>query len=97
MPEKYLQRKYWPTRRIHLYFTIGGDGYALCGGAMEGATYQKYKPFVWGFNSSEQHPYDDLNYCQSCRRVAEKRNGRKYIPLSKYYEKVKAKFEKING
>jgi len=86
--EKYTQKQYWPTRRIHLY-DIHHDGYALCGGAMVVATYRNFSPFAWTqLNKGKRHPYDDLNFCQSCRRVAEKRAGLKYKPLTKTYDEI---------
>lgn len=88
MAEIYIQRKYWPTRRIHLYQQFGGDGYAICGGAWEKATYVEYKPFEWIPPNKPNHPYDDLNFCQSCRRCAEKRHGAEYKPLTEAYNKI---------
>ena len=94
MTEKYVQKKYWPTRRIHLY-DIQNDGYALCGNAMVTATYENFPAFLWNqLNRLKRHPYDDLNFCQSCRRVAEKRAGNEYKPLTKHYEEIVTNFSK---
>ena len=81
----YSQMKYWLTRRVHLFeSTEDGNQTSLCGLAVSGGCYPFSTPFEW-VEENFRHPYDDLNYCQSCRRKAEKLHGRKYEPLTEKY------------
>jgi len=90
MVAKYVQRKLWPSRKYHLF--LDGSEVSICGCATIWGSYDK-RIIVWGFDSADYHPYDDLNYCQACRRVAESSAGRKYIPLSKHYEEITRRFK----
>lgn len=80
---KYSQMKAWPTRRIHLF--VSKDR-SLCGCVM----FLQCFPMTSGLNYvqlSDYHEYDNLNFCQSCLRVAMADNKAKYVPIKQYYYK----------
>lgn len=82
---KYKQMKAWPTRRLHLFFSLGTT--SLCGSVMEMQSFPVLKGVDW-LDVPNVHEYDNLNYCQSCLRCAMSEHGEKYIPLSKVYERL---------
>lgn len=88
---KYWQRKVWPTRRIHLF--AGGQEMSECGLAWSkvGDLVSKRK-LVWEADSDWMHPYDDLNYCQSCRRKVMTAHGKKYRPMTEKYDHLRKAF-----
>lgn len=82
---KYRQMKYWLTRRMHLYrLNATGMDYSLCGLAIKCGCYPHKAKIDWK-TEDEEHPYDNLNYCQSCRRKAMKIHEEKYVPLTGMY------------
>ena len=85
---KYYQRKVWPTRRIHLF--SGGQEMSECGLAWAVAgDLVSSKKMDWEKDADWLHPYDDLNYCQSCRRVAMTAHGAKYLPMTEKYDHLR--------
>ena len=76
---KYRQMKAWPTRRLHLFEY--GQSVSICGLVMAVQCFAHKDNVLW-----HHHRYDDLNYCQSCRRTAMKFHGKKYVPLSTIYQ-----------
>jgi hypothetical protein len=84
---KFDQFKCWPSRRIHLF--QGNDEVSYCGVAWRIACDPK-GTIDWE-EGSASHPYDDLNYCQSCRRKAMSMHGQKYVPLTEKYSHLKGK------
>jgi len=79
---KFNQMKAWPTRRIHLFFSKAPM--SLCGLVSTGQSFPHAEGIDW-IALKEYHEYDNLNFCQSCLRVAMKEHGEKYMPLSKLY------------
>jgi len=81
----YHQMKYWLTRKIHLFETDEetGEEYSLCGCAIACGCYY-VQPVEKTFVKQFQY-YDDLNYCQSCLKIALKGTKDKYSPLCKMY------------
>ena len=80
---KFSQMKAWPTRRNHLFLLTENE--SLCGLVTVGQSF----PMVSGIDLMEidnYHEYDNLNYCQSCLRVAMAERKIKYKPLKKFYE-----------
>jgi uncharacterized protein with PIN domain len=47
----------------------------------------------WEKENEQGHPYDDLNYCQSCRRKAMSWHGKKYQPMTEKYDHLRKAFE----
>lgn len=86
---KYNQMKAWPTRRVHLFFSRADA--SICGCVVFGQCFPMHKGIDW-INLKEYHAYDNLNYCQSCLRVAMSQHSEKYMPIMKYYEE---KFGKV--
>jgi len=86
---KYMQMKAWPTRRIHLFQQ--GQKMSIC------SLVFRIQCFLIGsfdFKHQEhRHPYDDLNYCQTCRRLAAKAHGRDYTPITEKYSNIKRRAE----
>jgi hypothetical protein len=82
---KYNQMKAWPTRRIHLFFSKSDT--SICGSVIFGQCFRYREDIDW-LNLKTLHEYDNLNFCQSCLRVAMSRHSEKYIPLIKVYEKM---------
>lgn len=80
---KYNQMKAWPTRRIHLFFSNGED--SLCGSVTAGQSFPHQSGIDW-MELKDFHEYDNLNFCQSCLRVAMANHKEKYLPLKKYYD-----------
>jgi hypothetical protein len=82
--KNFKQMKAWPTRRIHL-FPEDESKRSSCGLVTQGQSF-----FVMELNGDEAmklHKYDDLNFCQTCRRILMKDYGQKYVPLSTIYQK----------
>ena len=80
---KFQQRKIWPTRRIHLFQR--GQEISFCG-------------LAWRVDGEDHaHPYDDLNYCQCCRRKAMGYHGQKYLPMTEKYDHLRKAYEKAKG
>lgn len=91
---KFDQKKSWPSRKKHLFLPgCREDDVAICGGPFNFASEQVRKGLNWD-SESNLHPYDDLNYCQSCRRVAMGMHGEKYTPLTEKYEHIKRAYER---
>lgn len=88
--QKYNQIKIWPTRRWHLFESLG-DGISICGLVIIEAGYKKRK-MSWR-NADHMHPADDLNYCQSCVRSAMSVHGQNYAPLTKKFKALKKKWD----
>lgn len=89
----YEQRKVWPSRKGHLFLESGEDAVSICGGVwwVAGDPIQKLD---WSQEEHRRcHPYDDLNCCQSCRRVAMKAHGQQYQPLTQKYEHLRKAWE----
>jgi hypothetical protein len=40
------------------------------------------------------HPYDDLNFCQCCRRKAMSWHDQKYQPMTEKYDHLRRAYEK---
>jgi len=82
--------KVWPTRRIHAF--IEGEDVSICC-----LTWRVAGDKVHQSNGAKRalkvHPYDDLNYCQSCRRSLMKMAGQKYEPLTSKYEHLRKAYE----
>ena len=80
------QYKYWLTRRIHLH-EVHANGTveetSICGCNQIAGSY--FSHTIDYEKESNLHPYDDLNYCQSCRRKAEKLHGGNYFFLTEKY------------
>lgn len=87
---KFQQLKLWPSRRVHL-FQYRQD-ISFCGLAWRGAG-DVVGRINWG-KDDYNHPYDDLNYCQCCRRKAMGWNGEKYQPMTEKYDHLKKAYLK---
>lgn len=87
----YNQKIAWPTRRKHLFHAAIEENLSICGLVEDLQCDQVRRvDFV---KQSEAHAYNDLNYCQSCLRVALKEAGQKYKPLTEYYENLRKRWE----
>ena len=86
MIEKYKQMKAWPTRRIHVFNNSAAD-YSLCGSVTQGQSFPYLKALNY-FQLIKIHEYDNLNFCQSCLRVAMSEHNEKYHPLRQHYENL---------
>ena len=80
---KYNQMKAWPTRRIHLFFSKGDK--SICGSVIFGQCFRHNEGIDW-MQLKDYHEYDNLNFCQSCLRVAMSQHSEKYMPLIKMYQ-----------
>ena len=88
---KFEQLKVWPTRRVHLF--QGGAEISFCGLAWRMAG-DKIGEFDWEKKAGRVHPYDNLNFCQSCRRKAMSWHNQKYKPLTQKYDHLRKAWEK---
>ena len=89
---KYWQRKVWPTRRIHLF--AGGQEMSECGLVwVKVGDLVSRRKLDWEKDSDWMHPYDDLNYCQSCRRTAMALHGKKYQAMTDKYDHLRKAWE----
>lgn len=87
---KFTQIKVWPTRRIHLFYA--NDRISWCG-LTERMAGEKIGEVDYP-KEEDKHAYDDLRYCQCCRRKADSWTNRKYTPLTKRYENLIKRWEK---
>lgn len=90
---KFEQRKVWPSRKVHM-FQAGSD-VSFCGLCWREAG-DKFGTIDYPDQEWRQ-PYDDLNYCMSCRRKADSYTGRKYKPLTEKYEHLRKAYERKAG
>jgi hypothetical protein len=78
----YQQAKAWPSRRIHLF---NGGEFSVCG-SVETVQCFSVNRVEFDFETIKKiHPYDNLNYCQSCLRAVMAQNNEKYKPIKQYY------------
>lgn len=87
---KFQQLKLWPSRRVHLFQK--GQPLSFCGIGWRGAG-DPVGSIDWEKEAATLHPYDDLNFCQSCRRKAMSWHDQKYQPLTEKYDHLRQAFE----